>query len=129
MRAYVDASAAAKLFRDEPESAALTDFLEALTPPVEVISSVLLETELRRIAIREDVPQAHVTQALHRIALIDLTRGHFRSAGMLWGPRLRSLDALHLTSAMQAEADVLVAYDRRLVEAAQTADLPTASPS
>jgi uncharacterized protein len=128
VRAYLDASAAAKLFRTEPESAALSELLASLTAPYEVVSSVLLETELRRIAVREESPQALVTEALRRIGLLELTQHHFYAAGLLPDPSLRSLDALHLVSAMRAGADVMVAYDRRLLSAAWRAGMATLSP-
>jgi len=43
---------------------------------------------------------------------------------------LRSLNATHLASAMRIQADlqVLVAYDKRLLSAAEEVGLPTASP-
>jgi predicted nucleic acid-binding protein len=44
---------------------------------------------------------------------------------------LRSLDAIHVASALllQPDLDVLVSYDRRVLEAARAAGIPTATPS
>ena len=129
MRAYLDASAALKLIRDEVESDALAQFLQQLTGPLSVMSSMLLETEIRRMAVRDGIPQEVVSRALRKISLIELDRDHFRAAGLLPDTRLRSLDALHLVSAMQADADVVVAYDIRFLEAARTIGMRTTSPT
>ncbi len=129
MRAYLDASAAVKLIRDERESDALAHFLQRLTEPLAVVSSMLVETELRRMAVRDGMPQEAVSLALRKISLIELDRDHFRAAGLLPDRSLRSLDALHLVSAMQADADVLVAYDIRLLQAARTVGMRSISPT
>lgn len=129
MRVYIDASAAAKTFRIEAESAALADFLNTLTEPLAVVSSMLLETELRRIAVREDVAQSLVSEVLRGIGLIEFERSQFAAAGLLPDVGLRSLDALHLIVAMKAQADVLLAYDHTLISAARTVGLETLSPT
>lgn len=128
MRCYIDASAAAKLIRSEPESDALADFLEARTETMGIVSSMLLETELRRIAVREHAPQTSVTEVLQGISLVEPERAHFHAAGIFPGVGLRSLDALHLVTAMRAEADVMVAYDQRLLVAAASLGMATISP-
>ncbi len=128
MRAYLDASAAAKLIRTEPESDALAAFLEGQTEVLGIVSSMLLETELRRIAVRERAPQTAVTEVLQRISLVEPERAHFHAAGVFPEVALRSLDALHLVTAMRAQADVMVAYDRRLLEAARAVGMSTSSP-
>lgn len=129
MRVYLDASAAVKLIRDERESDALSQFLQQLTEPLAVVSSMLVETELRRMAVRDGMPQEAVSRALRKMSLIELDRDHFRAAGLLPDRGLRSLDALHLVSAMQADADVLVAYETRLLQAARTVGMRTTSPT
>lgn len=129
MRAYIDASAAAKLIRTEPESEALIDFLEAQTDVMGIVSSMLLETELRRIAVRERAAQTSVTLVLQGITLVEPERAHFHAAGILPDVGLRSLDALHLVTALRAQADVMVAYDRRLIDAASAAGIASVSPS
>ena len=129
MRIYLDTSAAAKVLVDEIESDALTAYLDRAEPGREIVSSALLETELRRLAVRVDLAQSSVSELLARIDLVDPTRSIFHEAGVLPGPNLRSLDALHLATALRTEADVLVAYDTRLLEAAQALGLTTASPA
>lgn len=128
MTVYLDASAAAKLLLDEPESPAMLGYLRTLDAEIAVISSILLETELRRIAVRMDLAQADVTVLLARVRLIEMQRAYFYEAGLLPGPNLGSLDALHVATAVQAEATVVVAYDQRLLEAAERVGIPVLSP-
>ena len=117
MRVYVDTSAAAKLMLLEAESVALQSF--ANRNDVELVSSTLLETELRRIAIRNQIPQAMVTRILDGISMFDLAGSDFKSAGLLPGETLRSLDALHLQGAVVAEVDCVLTYDTRMSELAE----------
>jgi predicted nucleic acid-binding protein len=126
---YLDASAAAKLLVDEAESAALTTYLDAVSAEQGPVSSGLLETELRRLAVRLDLDQTAVTDLLARIDLVDPPRSMFHEAGLLPGTRLRSLDALHLATALRVDADTVVAYDVRLLEAAQSVGLGVHSPA
>lgn len=128
MSVYLDASAAAKLLLEEPESPAMVGYLQTLEADNAVISSLLLETELRRIAVRMDLAQTDVTRLLARVRLIEMQRAYFWEAGLLPGPNLGSLDALHLATAVQAEATVVVAYDQRLLEAAERVGIPVLSP-
>lgn len=128
MTVYLDTSAAAKLLVAEDESGALADHLDALEDDDDVVSSVLLETELRRLAARHDVPQRSVTEVLDRVALAQPDRALFVEAGLLPGSALRSLDALHLATALRMGAEVVVAYDLRLLAAAQSLGLQVLSP-
>lgn len=123
---YLDVSAAAKLAIDEAESPALEAYVDA--QQMELMSSRLLETELRRVATRLGADQAAVADVLSRIAFIELSRGLFHEASLLPGPHLRSLDAIHIATAIRIEAEVLVAYDKRLLEAASQLGLEVASP-
>lgn len=129
MRVYLDTSAAAKLLVDEAESEAITVYLDGLGDEHQVVSSALLETELRRLAGRLDVEQSAVTDLLARVDLVDPPRSLFHEAGLLPGTHLRSLDALHLATALRVEADVLIAYDTRLLDAARSLGLPVDSPA
>ena len=129
MRIYLDTSAAAKVLVDEVESEALTAYLDDERSNTEIVSSALLETELRRLAGRLGLDQSAVSDLLTRIDLIDPSRSIFHEAGVLPGPTLRSLDALHLATALRIEADVLVAYNLRLLDAARDLGLAIDSPA
>jgi uncharacterized protein len=126
---YIDSSAGAKLLVEEPESVALARHLDDLDSSSDPVSSALLETELRRLAIRLDVSQAAVSDVLARVALVEPNRSLFYEAGLLPGATLRSLDAVHLATALRLEDPVLVAYDQRLLVAAQDLGMSVVSPS
>lgn len=129
MTVYLDASAAAKLLVQEAESEALASYLDGLDPEEGPVSSALLETELRRMAVRLDVSQSAASEVLARVALVEPARSMFHQAGVLPGPTLRSLDALHLATALRLDAEVVVAYDVRLLEAARDLGLEAVSPT
>jgi uncharacterized protein len=126
---YLDTSAAAKLLVEEVESEALAAYLDGTVDGQELISSALLETELRRLAVRLELDQSTVTDLLARVDLVDPPRSLFHEAGLLPGPQLRSLEALHLATALRVDSDTIVAYDARLVAAARSIGLSVHSPS
>ena len=130
MRHYVDTSAAAKLLVEETESAALAAFLDqALADGDTVGSSLLLETELRRLAIRLAISQEHVTLVLERLELLMPDGDVFRTAGLLPGSSLRSLDALHVAAALRWGADGVVTYHERQAVAVRAVGLSIAAPT
>lgn len=127
---YIETSAAAKLLVDEAESDALGRYLDELAADdVPLVSSILLETELRRLAVREELVQADVSALLSRIDLIEPDRAIFAEAGLLPGRHLRSLDALHIAVAVRVSADAMIAYDHRQSESARAVGLRVLSPS
>lgn len=85
---------------------------------VELVSTDLLETELRRLAQREQIPGTAISMVLDRVVLHALTRSVYTQAGLLPGRNLRSLDALHISAALRLEVDVAVVYDVRMRDAA-----------
>lgn len=123
---YVDTSALGALLIDQPESPALVDWLDRTSAML--VSSDLLETELRRIAVREGLEQSDVTHLLDGVALAALDRAVFRSAGFLPMPYLRTLDALHLDAAVRLDASAILTYDHRLSEAARVLGLDVIAP-
>lgn len=125
---YLDTSAAAKLMVEESESARLAASLDDLDAGEDILSSALLETELRRFATRLDLDQSAVTDLLGRVGLVEPDRSLFHEAGLLPGRQLRSLDALHLATAIRVDATALVAYDHRLLAAARSLGLSALSP-
>ncbi len=126
---YLDASALAKLILDENESPALRRFLSDHST---LITSTITRVELTR-AIRRAAPSQ--LSAAHRrmdsLVFLHLTESLLDSAGMVGAVALRTLDAIHLASALtvRSELDALVAYDKRLLDAASALGLPTACPT
>jgi len=126
---YLDTSAAAKLLVDEAESGALAAYIDEIGAEQDLVSSALLEIELRRLAVRLGLDQSAVTDLLARLDLVDPPRSLFHEAGLLPGTQLRSLDALHLATALRVDAETLVAYDARLLDAARSLGLGVHSPT
>ena len=126
MKVYLDTSAVGKLLLEEAESDAMLDYLDGLEE--EPASGMLLETELRRLAVRHDLDQSVVSDILGRIELVEPDRSLFTEAGLLPGANLRSLDALHVATALRLDASVVVAYDHRLQQAARAVGLAVAAP-
>ena len=130
MIAYIETSAVAKLVLSEPETEALKDYLDQLdTGDGRPYSSLLLETELRRAAVRRGAPQEQVTNVLERFDLVDLDPTIYREAGLMPGTNLRSLDALHVVVALRVGAEVFISYDASQAKAASAAGLRTVSPN
>lgn len=124
MIVYVETSAAAKLLVEEPESSRLASRLDRLaTDEAGIVSHLILETELRRFAVRVDLAQSAVTTLLSRFDLLESDRSLYREAGLLPGRQLRSLDALHVAAALRLDADLMLSYDRRQIAAAHAAGL------
>lgn len=121
MIAYLDTSAAAKLLVEQSESEALARYLDE--SEVEVVACMLLATELRRLVVREALPQSDASEVLEEVGLYDMPRSLYYEAGILAQQNLRSLDALHLAAAVRLGVDAVVTYDTRMAEAAQTIGL------
>lgn len=127
---YVDSSALLKLLHEESESAALADWLttQAGKP---ILSSELANVEVVRACrrINPDVlPDAKALLA--GLDLIPLTGAVMAEAADVGDTTLRSLDAIHLASALSIGADLsfFIAYDHRLSEAASAAGLHLLAP-
>ena len=129
MRAYIDASAFVKLVVLEPETTALKSWLDAQTPEFRLMSSLLLEAEARRAAQIRGATQAVVTSALTQVSLAEAPRAVFTQAGTVMPPLVRTLDALHLATALRHSADVLICYDSRLASAAHIHGIPVVAPT
>lgn len=115
---YLDTSGFIKLVRSEPESEALR---EQFSPGGDVVSSVLLLVEGRRAAARYgELALTRARSALAAITLLALDDALLERAAGLSPPELRSLDALHLATALELGADLerFFCYDQRLAGAA-----------
>lgn len=131
---YLDSAAIVKLVHPEPESGELDAWLiERIGMPR--VTSDLAEVEVPR-AINRCAPdrQQQVPVVMSTIARIHISGPVRALAASYKDPVLRSLDAIHLATAQilanQAGEPVatFVTYDKRLLNAARTAGLPTASP-
>jgi uncharacterized protein len=126
-RCYLDTSAAAKLLVAEPESVALAHWLDQ--PDLRPVATLLLETELRRLAVRLGLSQHAVSEVLAGVELYALADTAYREAGTMPRRDLRSLDALHLAGALRLDVDFLVTYDERLAAAGVEVGLAVVAPA
>lgn len=78
---HADTSALGALLVDQSEGPVLLDWLDQT--PATLVSSDLLETGLRRFAVREGLDQSDVTRLMDGVALAALDRAVYRSAGFL----------------------------------------------
>ena len=127
---YLDTSALVKLVVEEAETAALQRFV-AQADPRTLITSALSRAELLRAAQRRDeLTVQKAREVLDGVAEITITEALLDSAGAMQPSTLRTLDAIHLATAMElgAELSVLVAYDTRLLAAARAASVPILTP-
>lgn len=126
--AYLDSSALVKLVVSEPESRALLSHLA--TRPAR-LSSSLARVEVVR-AVRGAGPAAvHRARAvLARIDLVQLDDALLDAAAELAGDALRSLDAIHVATALALGEDLaeIVTYDRRMADAAGALGLAVSAP-
>ncbi len=125
---YIDSSAFLKLIFDEAESTALLSFVDE--HDTGFFSSRLLATEAGRAVVRAGKPPEVADEKLRRVTLVLPSAATFDRARALSPASLRSLDALHLATALEIGADLeaIVAYDGRLIEAARLAGITTVSP-
>lgn len=116
-----------KLLREETESAALA--LWSSTSGLVRVSSSLAVVEVGR-AMTTLSERATADALITTLTLVPVTDAVLRLAATLPPARLRSLDAIHLATALRLQPDLtaLVAYDDRLLEAATALGLPVASP-
>jgi predicted nucleic acid-binding protein len=118
MMAYLDASVAVAVMKDDEDGGFVRAFLDELDPDVTtVLSGRLLETEMRRTAHRLGLPTTLVDATLTNIAIVEHERSDFRQAGLFDIANLGSLDALHLATALRVQADVMITRDRSLAAA------------
>ncbi len=127
---YLDTTALVKLLFDEPESVALANWLTLKTTVAKVTSDISL-VEVMRTCRRIDEPLVEgARRLLDGIDLVPLNHTIIQQAAALTSHELRSLDAIHLASALSLRDDItdFVAYDPRLCSAAAKVGLPIVSP-
>ena len=125
--AYVDTSAYVKVPLGEPERPALLEALQSYA----LVSSRLLSVEAVRACARYGPEYARAADAgLRAVSLLPLDDAILSDAKTLAPAQLRTLDALHIATALSLGPDlaVLVSYDDRLSEAARANGLSVLTP-
>lgn len=117
-----------KLVIEEAESTALERHLAE--GPMLATSRIALVEVPRATALANPAPEVHdeTDRLLAGCMLIDVTDGVLRAAAGLTSGSVKTLDAIHLASALRIGADELLAYDRRLAAAGAERGLAVASP-
>ena len=124
---YLDASALAKVILIEADSAALRAFLSR--HPIRFTNRVA-QVEVARAVARLRAEAAPVDDAFEKVEVLELTESLAISAGSIGPGGLRSLDAIHLASALSlgSEVEAFVTYDLKQADAARAAGLHVVSP-
>ena len=116
-----------KLVVEEPESDALIASIQRTSS----VTSIVGEIETIRVCRRAGVAAAQVEELCERLVVLALDDEVRRLAGSIDPPTLRTLDAIHIASALSLGGDLdwLVTYDVRQAAAASAAGLQVVSPS
>jgi uncharacterized protein len=125
---YLDSSAIVKLAVREPESDALRRYLRRRRS---LITSALARTEvLRALLPGGERAVAGGRRVLSRIDLVRVNDQVLGRAGTVLPMELRSLDAIHLTTAERIGRDLgeIVTYDERMAAAARHMGYKVSSP-
>ena len=126
--AYVESSALVKLALTEDYSVELRDALRGDTRVTSELSILEVGRALRRSDGEAGLARARAE--LLRFETIPVDRAILSTATLVEPTLLRSLDAIHVASALALESPdvVFYSYDARTIEAAQANGLVTASP-
>jgi len=120
-----------KMVTREKETPALTSFVNGENPwgePVRWGTSYLGKTEVTRAAARISAKaQEAAGRVISHLWLTPIDRHIIELAGLVSPSTLRTLDALHLATALKLGYP-LVAYDQKLIQAARAAGLSVYSP-
>lgn len=127
---YLDSSAIVKLVRPEPETGALFGLLGSHP---ERVTSALARVEVLRAVKRAggDGPALQrAEEVLDRLGLIKVDAQVLEVAARLDPAGLRSLDAIHLSTALSLGEQLggIAVYDARLAEAARANGVEVLSP-
>jgi predicted nucleic acid-binding protein len=133
MRVYFDSSALIKRVVAEPESDELVDYLDRCYEAGDVLaSSSLAWVEVSRAVLarvkRQEAAGQLIDDAMSGIDERPMTSEVVSVARRIEPMILRSLDALHLATAVVVDADLVVTYDDRLADACRRNALAVVSP-
>lgn len=122
-----DSSALVKLVIEEAESEALALEIDR-QPTTLVVSRVAVIEVIRAVSIVEPLQLDEADRLLRSCVLISVSDAIIGLARTLTSERLRTLDAIHLATAMLAGAEAMAVYETRLGEAAAAHGLTAIAP-
>jgi len=125
---YLDSSALVKLVVAEAETNPLITYLR--TRPTQVTSRIATVEVGRAAGRQEGVAPGRALAVLDQVTLIELDEEVADRASGLAPATMRSLDAIHLATAigLRRELEALITYDARLAAAAAVHGLPVVAP-
>ena len=125
---YLDTSAFLKLVVAEGESGAMRAWFVGHGPSW---SSQLLRTEALRAGSRLGIDHDVIEDALDAVSLVLPRTSTFLAAGTLPPPQLRTLDALHLATALELGDDLegLLTYDDRVAAGTEALSITVVTPT
>lgn len=128
--AYADASALAKLAKEEPESVALKFALEGVDS---LLTSVVGRIEFERAVRRAGVADADalIVAVLEGVTVVPIDVAIAAVAGSTRPHVPRTLDAIHLATMRMLvdDLDVVFCYDNRLADAAREHGINVVAPA
>jgi uncharacterized protein len=126
--AYLDASAIVKLVVQEPESDALHRWYVEAT---QLVTSRVGVIETLRASARRDHDPKHRARIISDLKILEVTPAIGAVAATLGSHLLRTLDAIHVATALALlpDLDAFVTYDDRMAEAARSLGLPVVRPA
>jgi uncharacterized protein len=129
---YLDTTALLKRVFIEPESSAVRGLLSERHAARDLLTaSSIAWLEVWRALRRASVAdvEAAASAALSGVAEFPIDGSTLRRARRVGTDELRSLDAIHLASAIAVGADAMVTYDKRLSGAAAAVGLAVLAPT
>lgn len=116
---YLDTSVAGRILLGHSPSA-IEWFARAVDDDELLVSSRLLRTELTRLLRREGLPLARRGEIADRLATVPVDHATLTAAEAIV-PHVKTLDAIHLASALQSGLEdlVIVSHDRNMSQIAQ----------
>ena len=126
--AYLDSSALVKLIAIEAETAALRQELSRWPDRASsLLATVEVTRTARRLGGRAPTVAVRVLAGLRLLAIDPIVP----AAAQIGGTTLRSLDAIHLATAISISHQIgaLITYDQRMISEGRSLGLPVLSPT
>jgi hypothetical protein len=133
---YLDSCALLKLIRAEPETPALTAFINA-RQDTRWFTSEIARTEMARVVRRNNADKESLQDELTQIGrlcdgldVVPVSSRVLDQAATMEQPHLRTLDAIHLSTAVSLRdaLSAFITYDKRLAAAAEECGIPVTAP-
>lgn len=119
MKFYLDSTALVAMLKFEKRTADLLSLIDGH----EIVSSELAFAELQRALLDADLPLDAVGQLRQVITTYSVEQSVLNLAAILPVQKLRTIDALHIATAINAAADGFISFEKSQSAAAAAAGL------